>query len=374
MEIKPHQIKVKDLYEDYVDLGEEGVFGYGEKLNIRPPYQRELVYDAKEQADVISSVLKGFPLNVMYWMENEDGTYELLDGQQRTLSICRYIDGEFPVQVNGTPKFFDNLTPDEKDCILKYELTIYFCQGTDVERLEWFRIINIGGKRLTDQELRNAVYNGSWVTSAKRLFSKSGCYAYNLGGNYVKGDSIRQEIFETVLKWACDKDGINSIEEYMAIHQHDKNANELKNYYTDVIDWIEGIFTKYNSKMKGLPWGILYNKYHNRIYDPNKTTKRVQELLNDPEVTKYSGVYEYVLDGEKNLSLLSLRQFDEPTKREKYRNQKGICPMCGEYFEYEQMEGDHIKPWSKGGTTVNSNCQMLCKACNLKKKATEAKF
>ncbi len=374
MDITPHQIKIRDLYEDYSDLGEEGVFGYDGRLNIRPPYQRELVYNKQEQADVITSIYKGYPINVMYWMDNENDTYELLDGQQRTLSICRFVDGEFPINVNGSPKFFDNLTPDEKKKILDYELTIYYCVGTDIERLEWFRIINIGGKRLTDQELRNAVYNGAWVTAAKRVFSKTNCYAYNLGGNYITGDSIRQEILEKILTWACDKDGIDSIEQYMAIHQHDANANELKQYFTDIIDWIEKVFVEYHPKMKGLPWGLYYNKYHKRIYDAQSVKKRVHELMDDTEVTKYNGVFEYILDGERNEKLLSLRQFDEPTKRLKYKQQQGICPMCGKKYAYAEMHGDHIKPWSQGGTTTIDNLQMLCAKCNLVKGATQADF
>ncbi|KAF5061950.1 hypothetical protein DSECCO2_310060 [anaerobic digester metagenome] len=374
MEIKPHQITIKQLFEDYTDMGEEGVFGFNGKLNIRPPYQRELVYDASEQAEVIASVRKGFPINVMYWMDNENGTFELLDGQQRTLSICRFIDGEFPLDIDGNPKFYDNLTEDQQNKILNYELTIYYCIGSDTERLDWFRIINIAGKKLTDQELRNAVYNGAWVTAAKKIFSKTNCYAYNLGGNYIRGDSIRQEIFETVLLWACNKDNIATIEKYMALHQHDSDAKKLKEYFTSIIDWIEKVFPEYHPKMKGLPWGLYFNKYYNRIYDITEVKNRVHELMDDPEVTRYAGVFEYILGGEKDVRLLSLRQFDEPTKRAKYKQQNGICPMCGESFAYNEMHGDHIKPWAKNGTTTIENCQMLCARCNLIKGATEANF
>lgn len=220
--------------------------------------------------------------------------------------------------------------------------------------------------------MRNAIYNGPWVNSAKRIFSKTGCYAYNLGGNYIKGDSIRQEIFETVLKWACHKENVDTIESYMALHQYDENASELKNYFTLVIDWIEDIFPEYKSQMKGLQWGILYNKYHTRVYDSQIMRQRVNELLNDYEVTRYSGIFEYLLGGDERL--LSLRSFDEPTKREKYKIQGGICPMCGDSFEFDDMAGDHIVPWTHGGKTVIDNCQMLCKPCNLKKGATEARF
>lgn len=374
MEIKPHEITIRELVDGYFDDGEEGVYGYGENLNIRPPYQREFVYEKKEQAAVINSIIKGYPINIMYWMDNGNGTYELLDGQQRTLSICRYVDGEFPVEAEGSTKFFDNLTPETKEKILDYKLTVYFCTGTTEERLEWFQTINIAGKTLTDQEVRNAIYNGEWVTAAKRIFSKTGCYAYNLGGSYVSGDYLRQEVFEIVLKWACDKDGIRTVQEYMAIHQNDSGASELKDYFTAVIEWIEMVFPVYHTKMKNLQWGLLYNKYHKRKYDGKRMAVRMKELIDDWEVTSKPGVFEYLLGGELDKKLLSLRQFDEQTKRRQYAIQKGVCPMCGEHFEYEQMHGDHIKPWSKGGQTIPENCQMLCTACNLKKSAQEAKF
>lgn len=377
MKIEQHEILIRDLVDEYEDLDEEGVTGYGGKLDIRPKYQREMIYNPQQKEEVIRSVLKGYPLNVMYWMigkdEDDEEAYELLDGQQRTLSICQYVDGVFSVELEGKPMYFHNLGKDEQDKILDYPLTIYWCEGTDAERLEWFRIINTAGEKLTDQELRNAVYAGPWVTAAKKLFSKSGCYCYNLAGNYMKGDPIRQELFETVLKWASAAED-TTIEEYMAEHQDDKDANALKKYITDIVDWIETLFPNYNAKMKGLPWGIYYNTYKKRKYDPKDTAKRVAELFADTEITKYSGIYEFILGGEKDLKLLSLREFDEPTKRRQYAKQKGVCPMCGGKFEYEDMHGDHITPWSKGGTTTEDNCQMLCTKCNLQKKAKEARF
>ena len=377
MKIEQHEIPIRDIVDEYEDLDEEGVTGYGSKLDIRPKYQREMIYNAQQKEEVIRSILKGYPLNVMYWMigkdENGNEMYELLDGQQRTLSICQYVDGVFSVNLDDKPMYFHNLGKEEQEKILDYLLTIYWCEGTDTEKLEWFRIINTAGEKLTDQELRNAIYAGPWVTAAKKLFSKSGCYCYNLAGNYMDGNPIRQQYLEKVLDWASAAEG-KSIEEYMAEHQDDKDANDLKNYITDIVDWLEKLFPNPNPKMKGLPWGIYYNNYKNRKYDPKTTAKRVEELLNDPEITRYNGIYEFILGGEKDLKLLSLRAFDEPTKRKQYAQQSGVCPMCGDKFSYEGMQGDHIVPWVKGGTTTADNCQMLCIKCNLKKKATEAKF
>lgn len=380
MDIKLHEIAIKDLYNGYIDEGESGVFAFDEKLSVRPPYQREFVYPEKLQAAVIESIMKDYPINVMYWMisekdeDNEPIKFELLDGQQRTLSICRYIDGDFPVKVNGSPKFYSNLTPEERKQINDYKLLIYYCEGSDRERLEWFKTINISGLELTDQEIRNAVYTGPWITSAKKLFSKSGCYAYNLGNNYMTGDTLRQAYLETVLKWACDKDGIGSIEEYMAIHQNDSDAKDLKKYFTDIIDWIEDLFPDYKSHMKGLAWGILYNKYHSKKYDKATLKKDVKQLLDDYDVQKKANIYEFLLGGKKDVKLLSLRAFDEPTKRAQYAAQNGRCAMCGKPFDYEKMHGDHKIAWVNGGKTIPENCQMLCTTCNLQKSSQDASF
>ena len=379
MEIKLHEIPVRDLYDGYIDEGENGVFAFDEKLSVRPPYQRELVYPEKLQAAVIDSIIKDYPINVMYWMIAEkDGDepvrFELLDGQQRTLSICRYIDGDFSVNINGSPKFYSNLTPDERKQINEYKLMVYYCEGTDTERLGWFRTINLAGAPLTDQEIRNAVYVGPWVMDAKRIFSKTKCYAYNIGNHYMKGDPLRQDYLETVLKWACDRDGAGTIEDYMALHQNDADAKDLKKYFTDVIEWAEEMFPDYRANMKGLPWGILYNKYHTKKYDKDELRKDVKRLMDDYEVQKKANIYEFLLGGQKDLKLLNLRAFDEPTKRLQYSKQKGRCPMCGKKFEYEEMHGDHKIAWVHGGKTVPENCQMLCDACNLKKSALDANF
>lgn len=380
MEISLHEITIGELVDGYIDEGEAGVFAYDENLTIRPPYQREMVYSESQQAAVIDSIMHDYPINAMYWMISERDAsgkpvkFECLDGQQRTLSICHYRDGDFPVAIGGSPKFYGNLSIEQQNQFNNYKIMVYFCEGTDDERLEWFKRINISGESLTEQEIRNAVYVGPWTASAKKTFSRTGCYAYNLGSNYLKGDTIRQEYLETVIKWACDKDGINTIEEYMALHQNDKDASELKKYFTDVIEWIEATFPQYDSKMRGLDWGLLYNRYHNKRYDSNVVAAAVKRLMDDYEVQKKQNVYEYILSGQKDVKLLNLRQFDEPTKRRQYAAQGGVCPMCGKHFEYSEMHGDHKVPWSQGGKTVPENCQMLCTKCNLQKSAQDAAF
>jgi len=238
MKIELHKIRVSDVAKNYVDNEEEGVIGYNGKLNIRPKYQREFVYDEKKRNAVIETIHSGFPLNVMYWVDNGDGTFEILDGQQRTVSFCQYINGDFSINADGHAKAFHNLTETEKKQILDYELMIYFCEGNDKEKLDWFKIINIAGEKLFDQELRNAVYTGTWLTDAKLIFSKSNCAAYNLSKDYVNGSPIRQEILEIALKWRSE----GEIEKYMSAHQHDPNANELWTYFKNVIDWVKLTF------------------------------------------------------------------------------------------------------------------------------------
>ena len=237
MKINLHNIKIKDVVSGYVDSAENGVVGYGGKLNIRPAFQREFVYNDNQSKAVIETVIKGFPLNVMYWVENENGNYELLDGQQRTISICQYVNGDFSVN----NRYFHNLTQTEKDQILNYELMIYICNGNDKEKLDWFKIINIAGVELTAQELRNAIYTGEWLADAKRYFSKTGCAAYNSANKYLNGSTIRQDYLETTLKWICNKEGVD-IEEYMAKHQHDTHATPLWLYFKDVISWTQQFF------------------------------------------------------------------------------------------------------------------------------------
>lgn len=373
MKITEKKITVREVTEGYFNDAEEGVTALDDNLDIRPKYQREFVYDDKKRNEVIRTIMKGLPLNVMYWVDrgeefdDDDDTprFEVLDGQQRTISVCEYVDGSFSVD----DKLFDNLPSDIQDKILDYEMFIYICEGTESEKLEWFKIINIAGEQLTPQELRNAVYAGSWVSDAKRYFSKSGCAAYNLAGDYLKGSSIRQEYLETAISWIATKEG-KSIEAYMSEHQHDKNAVGLWNYFRNVIEWVQAIFPKTRKEMKGLEWGLLFNEHGNRTdLDAKELETKVQELMDDYEVTKKSGIYEYLLTGDERK--LSLRAFNDEIKKKVYAKQNHKCNICGEEFEYSQMHGDHITPWSKGGKTTEENCQMLCRDCNLKKGSQE---
>ena len=361
MDIKQIEVTVGEVCEGYYNDAEEGVGGYDERLDIRPKYQREFVYTGKQRDEVIRTVMKGLPLNVMYWCKTGDDSYELLDGQQRTMSLCEYVDGSFSVD----DMYFDNLPQDKREQILGYRLFVYVCDGTDSEKLDWFRIINIAGEKLTDQELRNAVYAGSWTSSAKLYFSKTGCPASKLAGGYLNGKTIRQEYLETAISWAASAEG-KSIRAYMSEHQRDPSAVSLWNYFRSVIDWVQAIFPKYRKEMKGLPWGLYYNEHKDRTdLDPAELEADVSRLMADEDVTKKSGVYEYLLTGSERC--LSIRAFDDRMKRTAYERQGGVCPCCGERFELSDMHADHIKPWSKGGPTIAGNCQMLCRDCNLKK-------
>ncbi len=357
MKIELKKIIVRELTNGFEDNAEAGVVGYGGKLDIRPPYQREFIYNDKQRNAVIHTITKNFPLNVMYWAVREDGNFEIIDGQQRTISVCQYVNGDF--SVNGLA--FHNLTNDKQKQILDYGLTVYFCSGTDSEKLEWFKTINIAGEKLTDQELRNAVYSGSWVTDAKKYFSKTGCVAYQIGSDYLNGSPIRQDYLETAIKWISD----GKIEEYMSKHQHDQNASALWRYFQDVIIWVETTFTKKRRFMKGVDWGTLYNKYKDEKYDTEKIEKEIAKLILDDDVTKKSGIYPYILTRDEKY--LSIRAFTPAIKQKVYEKQKGICAKCGEHFELEEMEADHITPWHDGGKTIEENCQMLCKECNRRK-------
>ncbi len=362
MEIELTPIRIGDLYNGFSNSEEEGVFGYGGKLNIRPKYQREFIYNDKQQKAVIESIRKGFPLNVMYWVENQDGTYELLDGQQRTMSICEFLSGNFFVDWNGTLKGGQNLTPNELVEFNNYQLMVYICRnGSDSEKLDWFRTINIAGEKLTEQEIRNAIFSGSFVTEAKKKFSKTGCVAYRLGSDYMSGSPIRQVYLETVISWFNN----GNIDTYMATHQHDTNADELWLYYQNVINWVKAKFPKKRKEMKGVAWGELYNKFKDARLDATELEKEVSRLMKDSDVQNKSGIYWYVIDGDEHH--LGIRAFDDNTKREVYEHQNGICKICGKHFEIEEMEADHITPWKEGGRTIANNCQMLCRTCNRRK-------
>ncbi|MCF8142731.1 MAG: DUF262 domain-containing protein [Deltaproteobacteria bacterium] len=357
MKIELKEITIEKLSNGFVDNEEQGVVAYGGNLDIRPPYQREFIYKDKQRDAVIDSVRKDFPLNVMYWAVREDGNYEVIDGQQRTLSICQYFNGDF--SINGLA--FHNLQDDQQRQILDYKLMIYFCSGTDSEKLDWFRIINIAGEEHTDQELRNAVYAGPWTADAKRYFSKTGCAAYGLASDYLRGSPIRQEYLETAISWRSG----GKIEKYMSKHQHDENATPLWQYFQKVIGWAKATFPEYRREMKGVNWGTLYNQFKDEEFDTDKLEKQVAKLMMDDDVTRKPGVYPYVLDGDERH--LNIRAFTPNMKREAYERQKGVCVKCKKRFAFEEMEGDHIKPWHEGGKTEVKNCQMLCKEDNRRK-------
>lgn len=351
MDIAHRDISVRDLTMNYADNNEEGgVVGYDGKLDIRPPYQREFIYTGRQRDAVLRTVIKGFPLNVLYWATREDDGYELIDGQQRTISICQYVDGDF--SIDG--RYFYNLQDDEQEQILDYELSIYVCTGNNSEKLDWFQTINIAGEKLTAQELRNAIFHGPFVSDAKRYFSKTGCPAYSMAGVYMSGSPIRQDYLQTVISW---RHGGN-IDDYMGLHQHDADAAALWDYFVNVIEWTQATFPTYRKDMQGVAWGELYNRFRDDELDPVKLEERIEQLMGDDEVERKKGIYTYVLTGEEKW--LNLRQFRNSEKRSAFTRQKGICPVCKEHFEFAGMEADHIKPWHSGGKTIPSNCQMLC--------------
>jgi len=358
MNIELKEITIQELSANFQDNAENGVIGFGGKLDIRPPYQREFIYKDKQRDAVINTIIKNFPLNVMYWAVREDGTFEVIDGQQRTISMCQYVDGEFAYQ----NRYFHNLKADEKQQILDYKLMVYVCSGSESEKLEWFKTINIAGEKLTEQELRNAVYTGSWVSDAKRYFSKTGCVAFNIGSDYLNGSPIRQEYFETAISWISE----DKIESYMATHQHDPNATALWLYFQSVITWVNATFTNKRKKfMKGIAWGLLYNKYKDVVYDTKAIEEETAKLIADDDVEKKSGIYAYILTRDEKY--LGIRTFSDSVKQKVYEKQGRKCIICKKEFDISEMEGDHITPWHEGGKTIEENCQMLCKDDNRRK-------
>lgn len=366
MTVMPQVVTIRDIVKGYVDNADAGVVGYNGKLNIRPAYQREFVYKDAQRNAVVDTIRRNLPLGLFYWAQNADGTYEVLDGQQRTISFCQYVKGAFSIpDKDGNPMYFHTLTPEEQEEILAYEIIVYTCQGTLRDRLEWFKRINIAGEKLTEQELRNINYTGKWLADAKEKFSKTNCVAFRKGQRFMKGTPIRQELLETALDWISN----GNIEQYMADHCHDVNANHLWFYFTKVIDWVETTFdtdAHYRKEMRGLDWGRLYERYKDNAYDANALETRIHELMENEEVTDKRGIYEFVLSGEDEslARRLSKRTFSERDKRTAYEKQGGICPICGTRHEYEDMEGDHIVPWWRGGVTNFYNLQMLCRKCN----------
>jgi len=364
MKIEKYQIKLSDLYDGWKDSQDEGVVAYHGQLDVRPKYQREFVYKDKQRNAVIDTVIKGFPLNTMYWVRREDGNYEVLDGQQRTISICQFMANEFSIEFGGKICLYQTFQKDMKQLFDNYLLDVYVCEGGDTEKLEWFKTINIAGERLTDQEIRNAIYSGEWLTQAKKYFSRVGGPAIKIGDDYVSASVIRQELLEKALKWIGLATGL-TIEEYMALHQHDDECSELWKYYCNVIEWVESTFTKRRKEMKQVDWGELYHQFKDHSYNSIELNAEVDLLMQDDDVTNKAGIYRYVLTREERW--LNIRAFSPSDKRSAYEKQHGVCRGCGQHFAFDEMEADHIKPWSRGGKTEPSNCQMLCHKCNKEK-------
>ena len=372
MTIKQTEVTVREITQGYTNNDEQGVRGFGGHLDIRPPYQREFIYNEKEQEAVITTVLNGYPLNVMYWVKRSDDAecpYEVMDGQQRTLSLCEYVAGKFSHDF----KNFFNQPMDVQNKILDYKLTVYVCEGEASEKLEWFKTINIAGKALNEQEINNAIYAGPFVSDAKRHFSKSNCGAYRLGKDLVNGTPIRQDFFKKALEWMAEHETRNGHRQtavgYMAQHQHDPNANNLWSYFQNVLNWAMTNFSlkKFKKIMKGLNWAELYDKYRTETLNTEELERRISALIRDGEIQKQTGIIPYVLTGDERH--LDLRSFPEDIKLAVWERQSHICPICGKEFDFEFMEGDHITPWREGGRTVTENCQMLCRECNRRKGA-----
>ena len=367
MKTKKKNVTIKQLVNGYKqDPETNSVIGFSGLLNIRPNFQREFVYNDKNRNAVINSVRAQLPLGIMYWSANHAGllsgkktTYELIDGQQRIISICEYVNGEFSVAY----KFFHNLSEDEQNAILNYPLIVYVCEGDEKDRLAWFKTINIAGSPLNDQELRNATYTGPWLEDAKRYFSRPGksTPAAKIASQYLRGSAKRQDYLKTAISWI----NAGAVEDYMSTHQTYQDASELWLYFQNVINWVNMIFPNYRKEMKGVNFGDLYNKHGKDQLNPTDLEDQIKILMQDEEVTNKSGIYSYVLTKEERF--LNIRAFPPKIKTEVYERQNGKCAHCGEKFEPKQMHADHMVPWSEGGKTEISNCQMLCKGCNQRK-------
>ena len=374
MKIEPRKISIRKLiegYEGYEDNEAEGVVGLGGDLDIRPPYQRNFIYKPKQREAVIKSVLEGFPLNSIYWGVNSNDSdgkrYEVLDGQQRILSICEFTrpDGNgdsinlMDSHDEPNPYYFHSLDTSLQEKILNYELMVYFCEGTPLEKLKWFKRINIKGLELTNQEVLNATYVGPWVTSAKKDFSKISGPAWQIGRWYVPGPLDRQKYLETAIRWISNNDVVG----YMSKHRQDSDSDELWEHFESVINWIEKVFTvRRKNLMTKVPWGELYNKYSAEDLDPIALEAKIKELVKKEQIKNKSGIYYYVLDGDKNH--LDYRLFTDGQKWEMYERQDGLCGKCNKPFEFEKLQGHHDQPWSEKGKTDIENGIMLCKKCH----------
>lgn len=357
----------------------KGLFGLDGQLIIQPEYQRNYIYgDGKRDVAVVESLLKGYPLGLIYFAKNADGMYEVLDGQQRITSFARFVNQSWPfsVELGGKRRYFDSLDSDKQKLIIDAPLTIYVCEGEPSEIQAWFETINIAGVPLVKQELRNAAYHGPFVTKAREVFSDTGNSNMNRWQTYVSGDPKRQAILETALEWVSD----GNIDDYMAQHRYDADIDELKNHFDTVIDWVDSVFEYTGSEMCGREWGRLYREYHKNAYSKDTVAKRVNALLDDSQVGDKKGIFEYVLGGEKDSRLLNVRVFDKKTIKAVYRKQtvdaeaQGVsnCPLCAighdanakRIYKESEMDADHVTAWSKGGATDEANCQMLCKTHN----------
>ncbi|MDX9786869.1 MAG: DUF262 domain-containing protein [Salinivirgaceae bacterium] len=375
------EITVADICDGFVynQLEGKGLYGLGGKLTIQPEYQRNYIYaddGGNKEAAVIHSLLKGYPLGLIYFNKVAEDKFEVLDGQQRITSIGRFVTNKFAIMDNGNPKNFDSLPADQKAKILESKLLIYDCEGTETEIKQWFETINIAGVPLNPQELLNAIYSGPFVTFAKAEFSNSQNANIQKWSAYIRGSANRQQFLERALDWVSKGD----IGSFMSAHRNDDNINGLKTYYDSVIDWVSSVFRDVEKEMQGLEWGRLYEEYHSKSYDPAKVSSEVKRLYSDPYVRKRRGVFEYILGGSTDTKLLDVRVFDEATKKSVYAKQTTVaeansvsnCPLCAvghdvnksKVWMLSEMDADHVAAWTKGGPTDRKNCQMLCKTHN----------
>lgn len=373
-------ITIKDICEGFVynEYEGKGLFGLSGKLTIQPEYQRNYIYaDGKKDIAVIDSILKGYPLGLIYFNKTPNGKLEVLDGQQRITSFGRFVTGKFAIKdTHGMEQYFSGLASDLQNKILQTKLLIYECEGTESEIKEWFKTINIAGIPLNEQELLNAIHSGEFVTKAKEEFSNSQNAHIQKWSAYISGSVNRQDFLYCALDWVSR----GNISEYMSRHRHDTNILELKSYFNSVIDWISTVFIDVEKEMKGLEWGVLYERYHKNSYNPQEVSARLKKLYADFFVKNKKGIYEYILGGEQDKKLLEIRIFDEPVKQTVYKAQsteaiaKGCsnCPLCAlgndsnrnKIWKLSEMEADHVTAWTNGGSTDISNCQMLCKTHN----------
>ncbi len=373
-------LTIEDICTGFVynELEGKGLFGWSGKLTIQPEYQRNYLYaEQKMEEAVIQSVLKGYPLGLLYFNKVGEDQYEVLDGQQRITSLGRFYTDKFPLfDSEGKPHYFTRMPENEKKKIRETKLTIYICEGDESEIKAWFKTINIAGIPLNPQEIANAVYSGPFVTLAKEEFSNSQNANIQKWSAYISGNVSRQDYLRTALDWVS----LGNIDDYMSKHRYDTNIKELKAYFDSVIDWVSGVFLDVESEMRGLPWGKFYETYHKNAYNPAEVSKKLQELYADFYVKDRKGVYEYILGGCVNDKLLNIRVFDEPTKKSVYAKQTQVaketgvsnCPLCAlgndsnrtRLWKIAEMDADHVTAWSKGGATDVANCQMLCKTHN----------